>query len=237
MKIVLNKKVNVWFSSDFHYGHSSIVKGVSKWENKKGCRNFDTLEEHDEKLIKNINDVVKENDILFFLGDWSFGGFKNNEALHNVFEFRLKIKCKNIHFILGNHDHIIEENKESFNNILPQDLFASVSQYKEVRIIDDTNGDGKALKYNFFLCHYAMRVWNKSHHGAIHLYGHSHNTLDEMTPLIANPNWIGDGYYTKNYRTMDVGVDCHPEFRPFSFHEIKEIMEKRTVELEIDHHE
>jgi hypothetical protein len=23
------------------------------------------------------------------------------------------------------------------------------------------------------LCHYAMRVWNRSHHGAWHLYGHS----------------------------------------------------------------
>lgn len=237
MKIVINKNQNVWFSSDFHYGHSSIVRGESKWENKRGCRDFDTLKEHDETLINNINAVVKENDILFFLGDWSFGGFKDNEAFENVYLFRSKLKCKNIHFILGNHDHIIDDNKGDKDGVKPRDLFKSVSQYKEIRIIDDLNGDGKALKYNFFLCHYAMRVWNKSHHGAIHLYGHSHNTLDEMTPLIANPTWIGDGYYIKNYRTMDVGVDCHPEFRPFSFREIIDIMNKRNVELEVDHHE
>lgn len=234
MKIVLGKKQNVWFSSDFHYGHGSIVKGVSKWENKRGCRDFGTLEEHDTTLVNNINAVVKENDILFFLGDWSFGGFKNDEALINFFSFRDKIKCKNIHFILGNHDKLLVDNK-TYNGRSTQDLFTSVSQYKEITIVDDNNG--KALKYNFFLCHYAMRVWNKSHHGAIHLYGHSHNTLDEMTPLTANPTWIGDGYYIKNYRTMDVGIDCHPEFRPFSFQEIRDIMQKRNVELEIDHHE
>lgn len=220
MKIVLNKNQNVWFSSDFHYGHGSIVKGVSKWENKNGCRNFETLKEHDDTLVNNINSVVMENDILFFLGDWSFGGFKNNEALINFFEFRDKIKCKNIHFILGNHDQLLIENKEYMGR-KTQDLFSSVSQYKEVRIIDDNSG--KALKYTFFLCHYAMRVWDKSHHGnSIHLFGHSHDGMSKEITKVSN--------------SMDVGVDCHPEFRPFSFHEIRDIMAKRNVELEIDHH-
>ena len=29
------------------------------------------------------------------------------------------------------------------------------------------------------LCHYAMRVWQKSHYGAWMLYGHSHGTLPD----------------------------------------------------------
>ncbi len=29
------------------------------------------------------------------------------------------------------------------------------------------------------ICHYAMRVWNRSHHGAWHLYGHSHGNLPD----------------------------------------------------------
>jgi hypothetical protein len=51
------------------------------------------------------------------------------------------------------------------------------------------------------LCHYAMRVWNRSHHGAWHLYGHSRGNLPaapiaqsrrlidhrEPTPRIACP--------------------------------------------------
>ena len=27
------------------------------------------------------------------------------------------------------------------------------------------------------LCHYAMRVWDRSHYGSWHLYGHSHGNL------------------------------------------------------------
>ena len=50
------------------------------------------------------------------------------------------------------------------------------------------------------LCHYAMRVWRNSHHGAIHLYGHSHGNL------------IGDS------QSCDVGVDCW-RFSPVSIEE------------------
>jgi len=46
-----------------------------------------------------------------------------------------------------------------------------------------------------------MRVWNKAHCGAIHLYGHSHGAL------------LGIG------RSLDVGVDCH-KFCPISLEEI-----------------
>ena len=231
MKIVLNKNQNIWFSSDFHYGHGSIVKGVSRWENKNGCRDFETLNEHDDALVNNINAVVKENDILFFLGDWSFGDYKTRENVTNISKFRNLINCKNIHLIYGNHDEEIIKNSDSV-----QSLFNSVSNYRELCIVDGRSNI-KAIKYNLVLFHYAMRVWNGSHRGSWALYGHSHGTLDELTPLIANPTWIGDGYYVKNYRTMDVGIDCHPEFRPFSFDEIKSIMESKSIELEVDHHE
>ena len=78
-------------------------------------------------------------------------------------------------------------------------------------------------KQNIFFC-------SDSH------YGHSHGNLDEFTSLTANSDWIGDQYYTKSYRTMDVGFDTHPEFRPYNFQELKEIMERRNVTIEVDHH-
>jgi hypothetical protein len=51
------------------------------------------------------------------------------------------------------------------------------------------------------LCHYAMRVWDRSAHGSWHLYGHSHGTLP------------GRGF------SFDVGVDC-TAFRPLSLEEV-----------------
>jgi len=210
-----NTSPNIWFTSDTHYNHKSIVAGVSEWEDKSGCRLFATLEEHNDKLVENFNKLVQPNDILYHLGDWSFGGFKAIE------DFWSRLNCENIHLILGNHDHHIERNREDI-----QKLFKSVQHYKEIKI------NGRFI----VLCHYAMRVWNHSHKGAWMLYGHSHGTLDAMRPEIGNPNWIGDQYYTKNIRTMDVGVDTN-NLMPYSYEELDKIMCRRDVLLEIDHHD
>lgn len=66
-------------------------------------------------------------------------------------------------------------------------------------------------------------------------YGHSHGTLDELKPEFTSPTWIGDCYYTKNFKTMDVGVDTNNLF-PYHIDEILDIMKDREVLLGADHH-
>lgn len=244
---------NIYFTSDTHYNHKNIVRGTSEWEPGKGpqrTRDFDTLEEHNKALVTSINSVVKEDDILYALGDWSFGG------INSIWEFRKQLKCKEIHLIFGNHDEHIEANKPipdlqleevrkwAFGpmerSILPvvprlQDLFASCNYYKELNLKVDCQKSGKFGKQMIILSHYAMRVWNKSHKGSIMLYGHSHGTLDEMKPEFANPTWIGDDYFVKNYKTMDVGVDTNNLY-PYHLDEILEKMKVREVLLNVDHH-
>lgn len=229
---------NIFFSSDFHYNHKNIVRGCTNWEignNGQRCRNFNTLEEHDQTLLNNINNTIKENDTLYFLGDFCFNG------VDNIWNFRKQIKCKNIHLIFGNHDHHIVNNRVlpnciydsaktrsiiidgdiktqkeddyshyeyTTNEVRARELFTSVDYKKFVRI------DGQLIVMN----HFSERVWEQSHKGAIMLYGHSHGTLP------------GIG------KSMDVGVDAHPEFRPFSWEEIKQIMDKRET-LFVDHHQ
>src|SRR5699024_1596488 len=133
------------------YHHKNIIKGISNWEDKSGCRNFSTMEEHNQTIVDGINSTVGEDDTLYCLGDWSFGG------LDKIWEFRKQIKCKNIHLILGNHDHHIENNRHigipyedidipRYRNLVgntvfrvdssyvytyTRDLFSSVSHYKE----------------------------------------------------------------------------------------------------------
>jgi calcineurin-like phosphoesterase family protein len=216
---------NIWFTSDTHYHHKNIVKGVTNWENADHrTRNFQTLEEHDETLVNNINALVKPDDILYHLGDWSFGGHEQIKI------FRNKLKCKNIHLILGNHDQNIEPIGSSYRG-----CFSSVDYYKEISLKIDSVKSGKYGMQKIVMSHYAMRVWNNSHHGSIMLYGHSHGTLDELTPNITNPTWIGDQYFIKNYRTMDVGADTHNLY-PYHLYEILDIMKNRELHLEIDHH-
>lgn len=219
---------NTWFSSDWHFGHKNIVRGISKWKDKSQCRDFETLNEHDSKLVKNINAVVKPQDEIWFLGDFSFGG------LDNIVWFWDRLNCKNIHIILGNHDHHIRNNKEisqvymdppDFKILLKaQTLFKSVQE----KFI------GKICDQYMTLDHYAHRVWDKGQHGAWMLHGHSHGSLHPYG------NFIYTKYGTPSeegvfYKTMDVGIDTHPEFRPYHFDEIKEKFEN-CVSLNVDHH-
>lgn len=185
--------MNIWLTSDTHYGHKNIAgEKVSRWGS--GYRHFDSVEEMNKALIKNINDHVKEDDILYHLGDFAFG-------YKNVIEFRKAIKCKNIHLIFGNHDEHIEKHKDL------QDLFTSVSYVF-------TGYIGKTYLH---LSHYSHNVWPKSHRGSIHLFGHSHGSLP------------GKG------KSMDVGIDCHKEFRPYHLGEVVDTLAKIDISV-VDHH-
>ena len=199
---------NIWFTSDTHIGHKNIVRGTSEWTGKNRCRDFDTVEEHDETLVDNINSNVKENDILYHLGDWSFGGKEK------IVEFRRKLYVKDIRLILGNHDHHIEKG-------LYNDLFTSVDHYKRTTI----------NKQMFIMCHFPMRVWDKANHGSIMLHGHCHGTLSGYRDEEQSFDNMKDIFY----KTMDVGIDTHPEFRPYHIDEILDIMRDR-INLNVDHH-
>lgn len=214
------RKENIWFSSDFHYGHKNLVKGISSWTNPIKCRNFSTLEEHDEILVRNINKVVMENDILYFLGDWSFG---NNE---NIMVFRNKINCRNVHLILGNHDRTLFQKQANF---IGKDKFLSISQQKTIKVDDQ----------EITLCHFPMRTWERAGKGSWMLHGHCHGTLEKYQKEIKG-FWrkLFSFLITKEYyKTMDVGIDSHPEFRPYSFEAIKGFMENRINLIGIDHHD
>lgn len=210
MKIQLSNRQNIFFCSDPHYGHSGIVMGTSNWDDKSGCRPFETIECMNETLVNNINEVVKEDDILFCLGDWSFGSYKTGDNVTNISEFRDRLNCKTIHLLLGNHDSEIEKEVDS--------IFTSVAHYREIIVIEQPTTQGeKAIKQKIVLSHYSHRVWNNMHNGAWMLFGHSHGNLKSV-----------EG------KTMDVGFDTN-NFKPYSYEDIKNIMEDKEF-VKFDHH-
>jgi calcineurin-like phosphoesterase family protein len=224
----INLTYMIYFTSDTHYNHKNLVKGISRWEDKSGCRDFNTKEEMNDLLVENINKVVKPDDVLFHLGDFAFHG------KHFIKEFREKINCKNVHLIYGNHDPDIYDDPEI------QSIFSSVAFYREISI----NGQ------KIMLMHYPLRTWNQWHHGSWMLYGHCHGKLQHQIPsqllkqLIDEKRWddlyaLADGKEVEglcpNGRSMDVGIDTHPQFRPYSISEIHEIMEKKSFTAADDH--
>ena len=218
----MNTAPQVFFTADTHYHHRNLVRGESKWVNKGGCRNFDTLDENDRKLIEGINSTVGVNDVLFHLGDFSFGDIKYYK------EFRSQIKCQNIYLIYGNHDGWIIRNDSGL-----QGMFKECSFYREVTY----NGQ------KIIMSHYGFRVWNKSHEGSWMLHGHSHGTLSPSVsgPLItelldkgkeSELRMLAEGTHPdvhSNGKTMDVGIDTHWDFRPYSFDEIAKIMKTKNI--------
>jgi calcineurin-like phosphoesterase family protein len=157
-------------------------------------RPFKNTVEMNETIISNWNKAVPEDALVYHLGDFCFG--------RDDREFDMYFRRLNglIVFIKGNHDRLAWRNRNRF--------YTSYDSYHEIKINDQ----------NITLCHYAMKVWNKSHHGAWHLYGHSHGSLPD----------------DKNSLSFDCGVDCH-NFTPINFDQVKQIMSKKEFKP-IDHH-
>lgn len=156
-------------------------------------RPFEDIDEHDEAIIINHNRVVDKDDDFYFLGDFSFNQSKT--------EGYLKRLNGNKFFIKGNHD-----NKETI--ALYKKYGTYLGEFAELKI------NGQSIT----LCHYALKVWNKSHHGSWHLYGHSHGSLPE----------------DENSLSFDIGINC-TNYYPLSFDSVKQRMEKKEFKP-LDHH-
>jgi calcineurin-like phosphoesterase family protein len=203
MKIVESKKQRVFFTSDSHYRHSNICSATSNWPEGSKTRDFPSLEVMDNAIVESINSRVGEDDMLFHLGDWAFGGF---EA---VKEFRDRINCKNVYLILGNHDHHIDRDKEGIRS-----LFKHVSKYEYITITREAGKGEESVKIRMVLCHFPIASWHDMNQGVIHLHGHVHFSPDQK---------LSPG------KMMDVGFDGSEEFRPYSLDEILDIMQDRPV--------
>lgn len=138
-----------YYISDLHFGHHNILA----FDESEGARHFDSIEEHDNFIIDNWNSRVKKGDHVYVLGDISFA--KPEETLRLLSRLNGQI-----HLIMGNHD------KKRLNKAI-MSRFVTVSDYKEIK------DNGRSV----ILSHYPIFAFNKQFRGAIHLYGHTHNTF------------------------------------------------------------
>jgi len=186
--------MRTWFTADTHFGHANIIRH---------CRRpFADVAAMDTAIIDRINQRVATDDTLYHLGDFSFRG-------GDPAEYRARIRCRRIVLILGNHDPQTLDGR-----VRPEfaNLFHEVHSLLRIKV--PVAGKPQLI----VLCHYAMRVWDRVHHGSWHLFGHSHGNL---------PDDAGA-------RSWDVGVDRN-NFAPLSLDEVASIMERKTFHP-VDHH-
>ena len=129
---------------------------------RKLCnRPFTTVDEMDAQLIENWNRVVRSQDSVFHLGDFCL-------TAENTETYRKQLNGQ-IRLIRGDHDKRV-----------PPGVFAAVHDSYTF----------ESLGIRIVLCHYAMRVWDRSHFEAWHLFAHC---IDTKTEILTDGGWKGYG--------------------------------------------
>lgn len=180
-------KDETWFISDTHFGHSNIIKYCD--------RPFESVKEMNQRIVDEWNKVVKKNDVVFHLGDFSLTNTKTTQHIIDSLNGK-------IHLIVGNHE------KSVLNPAHIRKKFETISDLLEIVVEDDELGIGYAP---IVMCHYPLMSWNKSYHGAWHLFGHVHGTIEHPSP-----------------NAYEVGVDVN-NFAPVSYEKLKEIITKKNL--------
>jgi len=167
--------MTTFFTADTHFGHRNIIHYAN--------RPFKTVRDMDEELIKRWNARVTKEDVVYHLGDFAF---------LDAHYYANRLNGKKI-LIRGNHDRPRDL----------QSLFEGIYEMYRLRI--DPIETGLADIVEITLCHYAMRVWDKSHFNSWHFYGHSHGQLPP------------EG------KSWDVGVDTN-NYEPKTITELTQIL-------------
>ncbi|MEY9198414.1 calcineurin-like phosphoesterase family protein [Sinorhizobium fredii] len=141
---------NQYFTADSHFGHSKMLE----------FRPFESTDEMDRYLIDAWNSVVRDGDIIWYLGDFSYHDESRTRAIFSQLKGRKRL-------ILGNHDL---DNKGNIRKSI-----AGLSWDQPPTHYAETKQSGERI----ILFHYAMRTWSASVHGSWHFFGHSHGRLPE----------------------------------------------------------
>lgn len=145
-----------FYISDLHLFCKSQTKQGANYDN----RPFETTGEMHDYILKRWNARVTNADTVYILGDIALRG-SNGPLIGLV----AQLKGKKV-LIKGNHDDVRDYRYAM--------LFDEIVDYKELT----ENVNGKAQK--LVLSHYPILMWNGQHRGTILLYGHTHNSVEDV---------------------------------------------------------
>ena len=198
MEEIKKDRQKIWFVSDTHFGHVSILYfhplrreacGVTL-EELQSDKNS-AIAKHDQWLINKWNETVRKQDTVYFLGDFCL---KNKEYTENILR---QLKGKKF-LIRGNHD-------KSLNGL--ENYFEWVGDIKEAKF---TNNQFKFIDPNetfcVEMCHFPMLTWNRRPHGTCMVHGHSHgnaNIINELTDELRVDVGLDNQYWDYNFVELE----------------------------------
>ncbi len=173
--------MQTFFTSDTHFDDEFAMEYFN--------RPFKSVDEMNAVMVERWNHVVADDDLVYHLGDFT------PQDLSHFTKWTHQLRGS-IRILPGNMDRLWLQDFVASAKVLVIPPLISLA-FEKVGTI----GQPQVI----VLCHYSMQVWERSNHGAWHLFGHTHGKL----------KGIG--------KSFDVGVDC-TDFVPLSLDQVAKKM-------------
>lgn len=180
-----------------HFSHEQIIKFCN--------RPFADKEEMDEVLIRNWNEKVPPNGLVFHLGDFAWGGCKEYKEIREKLNGRIVL-------IKGNH--------EFRNGCRTEEQYNELFEHTAQQLFIEIEGRKMYLNHVPFLCYGGTY---RDPQGLVYqLFGHVHTSP------------VSSGRDTERLKYLfptqyDVGVDNN-NFTPISWYEVNEKIQTQIQE-------
>lgn len=219
---IYSEESKLFLCSDTHFRHNKPFIYEP--------RNYNTVKEHDEGIIKIWNERVGISDNVLFLGDFIVGaGSDNICTAFNEIVWRLN---GHIFMIYGNHNAQVKsiylnELRDQYGVAFNKEVYpltwkekvTFLGSYIHGKVRVRTAWQKRTVQYS--AQHFPAAVWLDMGHDTVYLCGHSHGSYQLSLPTHLT------------HKILDCGVDIFGG--PVDFLEAMKILDKKKFE-QVDRH-
>ena len=142
-----------------------------------------------ETIIRNHNEVVPENGLLYILGDVAMG-----KDVASVVTMLNRMNGRKV-LIRGNHD-VIMMKEQSF-----RDCFEMIAEYYRPTL----HG------HKIAMFHYPIAEWDQAYRGSWHLHGHIHLGVAPIEPSkFLNVGIMNNNYFPFSFKQIEDYMETQP---------------------------
>lgn len=186
-----------YYISDLHLFHKASIE----FDN----RPYKDIEAMHDYIRTKWNNKITNGDTVYILGDMSLRGQKEN-----LISFVSTLKGQKV-LVKGNHDDV--------SDYRYQQLFMEICDYKEVH----DSFEGK--NYDLVLSHYPIFSWKNMGRGWIHLYGHTHNSVEDELYIKTLDDMVNNCEHMQRGPVCAINVGCMKPWMNYEPRTLKEILD------------
>ncbi len=186
-----------YYISDLHLFHKASIE----FDN----RPYKDIETMHDYIRTKWNNKITNGDTVYILGDMSLRGQKEN-----LISFVSTLKGQKV-LVKGNHDDV--------SDYRYQQLFMEICDYKEVH----DSFEGK--NYDLVLSHYPIFSWKNMGRGWIHLYGHTHNSVEDELYIKTLDDMVNNCEHMQRGPVCAINVGCMKPWMNYEPRTLKEIID------------